>query len=197
MNKDKIDVTSLLSQEVRDRITVAVEERLTQLFPIFEVIPQAFDVVPKITVSLNLPGFTFSGGEVHLSGEIVHLQLRETHKYRDGWSHLDNWDDFPYALHLLASKRVWDDQGESFTGEIVVRIENTDTKEFFRVLGSDGGPEHTEQLGVIFHAIADTLGGSRCRHEHDCCGCVSTSVNEIRSVTGEYWVLQISGSRNI
>ena len=32
----------------------------------------------------------------------------------------------------------------------------------------------------VAQALRDTLGGSRCRHEYDCCGCASRYVKVIR-----------------
>jgi len=33
---------------------------------------------------------------------------------------------------------------------------------------------------LLSKAIADTMGGTKCRHLHDCCGCSSTSIQVTR-----------------
>ena len=59
-----------------------------------------------------------------------------------------------------------------------------------------------ETMDKIAGALRDSLGGSSCTHEHDCCGCVSVFVDSITFVPrykGEdkqsAWI-QISRNRN-
>ncbi len=87
----------------------------------------------------------------------VPIYSRLTRLYVDGWRYLDE-HRYLGTVKLLAGKTV--DKGN----------------------GYDRGPTFVNQVYAPAHlssqnltaAIADTLGGSRCRHEHDCCGCPST-----------------------
>ena len=55
--------------------------------------------------------------------------------------------------------------------------------------GSKKSPPKTALRGVdLSNAIADTLSGSRCRHEHDCCGCPCTYADVRRVARREYAV---------
>ena len=85
----------------------------------------------------------------------LHLYERLTHQYRDGWSGLDD-DQYVGTVKMLRPRLVRDD-------------------------GIDGHKQMAHvfapaKLGNknLSRAIMDTLSVSRCRHEHDCCGCAST-----------------------
>ena len=92
----------------------------------------------------------------------VHLYTRKSFKYADGWRHLDN-DEY------LGTIRV--------TPAVVIRepAPNADMSE---------GPTYVQyarlpagiDVASAKQAIRDTMGGSNCRHEYDCCGCSSRSV---------------------
>lgn len=93
--------------------------------------------------------------------EVVGISKRTTHKYRDGWSHEDRWQ-YLGALKLTPAKVTEEgnryDDGDTYVR--FARIPNISSKGF----------------KLLKRGIQDTMGGSRCRHEFDCCGCASYSV---------------------
>lgn len=91
--------------------------------------------------------------------QTVHTYIRLTHKYRDGWSHLDN-DEFVATVRLTPPKMVREGEGYDDGGKYV---------QYMRV------PRNVNP-GQLEQALRDTLGGSSCRHEHDCCGCATRYV---------------------
>ena len=93
--------------------------------------------------------------------ERILLSERLTYKYRSGWSELDSWEEVG-SVQLKPAK--------SILGRVV------DQK---YILINDG-----RIPGDLSQAICDTMGGSPCQHEHDCCGCPSTYADVER--TGEW-----------
>ena len=108
------------------------------------------------------------------------LTARTTFKYVAGWSHLDEWDQIGSYTHESAKPERWDDYGESYSQFMIVRVD---------------APNEID--GAIREALRDSMSGSRCRHEHDCCGCVSRDVSRVRKLRGGKWAVRLSGSRNI
>lgn len=103
----------------------------------------------------------------------INLYERLTHKYRDGWSGEDDHKYIGEAKVLRYTPvrtRTSDDfEGSKITHTLVVApaaLRDTDLR----------------------NSIADTMGGSSCRHEHDCCGCPSTYVDVRRISRREYSV---------
>lgn len=90
---------------------------------------------------------------------ITGLSLKTTRQYAPGYDHLD---DSRYLGRMKLTKPRVLKEGN----------------------GYDQGPTFIQRArlpaGVktadAVQAIIDTLGGSRCRHEHDCCGCASRFV---------------------
>lgn len=109
----------------------------------------------------------------------VELERRLTHKYASGYSYLDEHEYLGVALPIAATKQKGDD--EYWRNTMVVKVEAEDG-----VLQSQ-----------IIEALDDTFSGGGCRHEHDCCGCVSTSVNNVRPMKDGHYALRMSYSRNI
>lgn len=91
--------------------------------------------------------------------ETVTLYNRVTDRYRDGWYHLDDWE--PVAQVKMTAPRLVREGNDYDDGGTYVRY-------FRRPAGID--------QRKIYAAVRDTLSGSHCRHEYDCCGCVFTSV---------------------
>lgn len=87
------------------------------------------------------------------------LTLKTTRRYAPGYDHLD---ETRYLGRMKLTKPRVLKEGR----------------------GYDEGPTFIQRArlptGVkpadAVQAIIDTLGGSRCRHEHDCCGCASRHV---------------------
>lgn len=92
--------------------------------------------------------------------ETVHAYARTSHKYRDGWSHLDS-DKFVATVRLTPPKVTRAGQGYD-EGDTYVQ--------YLRV------PRATNAK-LLQQALRDTMGGSNCKHEHDCCGCASRYVS--------------------
>ena len=103
--------------------------------------------------------------------EIIELEERLTHTFNDGWSHLDQWA--PVGRAKLLSPRIIpapNDPERYDTGPVYL---------FTAKLAADVDPDKGER------ALRDTMSnryGSRCQHEHDCCGCMFSSVS-VKRVT--------------
>jgi hypothetical protein len=88
------------------------------------------------------------------------LFLRTTHGYADGWQHLDHHQYL--GLMRLTAPRVTE-YGD----------------------GHENGPTTMQRARVpagldakrVQQALVSTLSGSRCTHEHDCCGCATRYVD--------------------
>ena len=110
------------------------------------------------------------------------LYIRSTNQFRDGWSQLDDWQDIGTGKVLARRNHSEDAYGEyySWTERVVVPRE---TLVRYGVKAVEG-------------AISSTLTYSHCRHEHDCCGCVSYSGYATYKGNREFLV-RGSASRNI
>lgn len=90
----------------------------------------------------------------------VHTYKRLTHSYRDGWSYMDN-DEFLATVKLTPRKMVEEgagyDEGDTYL-------------QYVRV------PRNVK-AAELAQALRDTMGGSNCRHEYDCCGCATRYVS--------------------
>jgi hypothetical protein len=89
----------------------------------------------------------------------VHLYERLTHKYADGYRYLDQ-DRFVATVKLTPPVMVREPDSYDDGGVFVQHLRTP-----------AGAP-----LALIRQALRDTLGGSSCRHEYDCCGCASTRI---------------------
>jgi hypothetical protein len=85
---------------------------------------------------------------------------RLTFGYRDGWSHLDSWGD-SMKFKVLGGRII--EAGNSYD-------------EGGRVLYHVVGDKRADQATQL-DALRSYFSGSSCRHEHDCCGCASTSAS--------------------
>lgn len=99
----------------------------------------------------------------------LHLYQRLTYKYRLGWDHLNSFDAIGTAT-MTAPRLVFDDgmDGKMHTARVTAPA----------TLGRQN----------IAKAISDTLTTSRCRHEHDCCGCATTRAQVTRLSRRQYGV---------
>ena len=99
----------------------------------------------------------------------IHLYERLTHKYRSGWSYLDE-EAYIGTAKVLAYRKVKDD--------------GTDGKlHITRVIAPSS-------LGNVdlSHAIASTMSQSHCRHDFDCCGCAFVSAKVSKLSRRQYFV---------
>lgn len=89
----------------------------------------------------------------------VHAYQRLTHGYVDGWRHLDS-DEFVATIKLTPAKLVIEGKDHDDGGVYV---------QYRRAPAG-------VSISTLKQALRDTMSGSNCRHEHDCCGCASRSV---------------------
>ena len=101
----------------------------------------------------------------------LELYERESHTYAPGWSHLDSWAHIGTAK-LLQQRMTREPEGHDDGGAYLAKVIAPSS-----LKGRD-----------LSRAIANTMGGSSCRHEHDCCGCPSTSASVKRTSAREYSV---------
>jgi hypothetical protein len=108
------------------------------------------------------------------------LYVRLTHHFAPGWSDLDD-DRHVGAARLTPWRLVRPpqdyDDGGVYTSTATVRTQDR------------------RAARAIEQALADTLGGSRCRHEHDCCGCSYRRV-EARRVGKHRYAVRMSVTFN-
>jgi hypothetical protein len=91
--------------------------------------------------------------------QTVNLFTRKTFKYADGYSHLDD-SEYLATVKLTPPKLV---QG----GDHLWASKNI-LQHLRLPVGAD--PK------LYAKALEDTMGGSRCRHEYDCCGCATRRI---------------------
>jgi hypothetical protein len=108
--------------------------------------------------------------------ENLELFKRETNRFTAGWSDLDDWTHLGTAKMLrwnATAEPLGFDDATTYTTKVI-------------------GPRQLRAVD-LGKAIAATLGGSSCTHEHDCCGCPTTSASVKRTSAREYFVhLQIT-----
>lgn len=100
-------------------------------------------------------------------GDKLTLNLRKTFRFRDGWSHLDKFEELGelVILDVLVGKdEACEDPCER--PRVVLFVEITPA------------PPEIDR-SQIEEALYSSLGGSSCTHEHDCCGCVAVSVEDV------------------
>jgi hypothetical protein len=102
------------------------------------------------------------------------LSIRKTYKYVGEYSHLDDWETV--GLYRVISQRGLQDADEVGFGE---------TRQYEMIVWAK--PPKREALpdvSQIKHALHSEFTYSGCACEHDCCGCISTSVGEIEDIGG-------------
>ena len=120
------------------------------------------------------------------------LKVRITSKYKDAYRHLDEEQHIGTTETLRSIERHVDEEhGDSGTNLLFIRITlDQDTEE----------PITTDD---IKKAIRNTYGYSGCSHEHDCCGCISQTVNRMKRLRingfndNEVWAVSVSWYRNV
>jgi hypothetical protein len=111
----------------------------------------------------------------------ISLERRNRHTYVAGWSYLDP-HQYIGSLDIRCRETEVDEEDdcEATKTTMIVRVEL----------------EEPQPLSLICEAIRDTLGGSSCQHEHDCCGCWNTYVSEVRHVFNNRYFVETHSSRN-
>lgn len=100
------------------------------------------------------------------------------HQYNAGWRHLER-EEFTGTVKVLGPTHQSEGEGYDDGGS---------TR--FRVVA----PSALKRQDLS-RAIAQTLGGSSCRHEHDCCGC-ATHRASVRRVSPREYSVKVSISFN-
>lgn len=113
-----------------------------------------------------------------MSTQLI-ASARRTYKYRDGWSHMDEWGK-PLKFKILGGRIT----------RLAEQYDEVDTY-VFRAIGDKRG-DQAEQA----QALRDTYSGSGCRHDYDCCGCVTRYATVRRLRPGVFFV-RLSGYRNL
>lgn len=91
--------------------------------------------------------------------DTINLYVRKTSKYADGWSHLDE-QQYVGTVMVTPYKQVR--EGNDYDdGGTYIRHARLAARADWKLLTK---------------ALKDTMGGSNCRHEYDCCGCARHSV---------------------
>lgn len=99
------------------------------------------------------------------------IYQRESYKYAAGWNHLDSWIKLGTAK-MLQARMTREPDGHDDGGAYLAKVI---------------APSNLRSRDLS-QAIAQSLGGSSCQHEHDCCGCASTSARVKRTSSREYSV---------
>lgn len=90
--------------------------------------------------------------------ERMLIRRRTSHRYSDGWSHLDDWRDIgtvkALPLRTIEVPETYDDGGAAIQTIVLAK----------RTVGPD--------MKRLVRAVEEQMSTSRCRHEYDCCGCV-------------------------
>jgi hypothetical protein len=109
----------------------------------------------------------------------INLYLRRTFRYADGWASLDQ-HSYLQTVRAPAPRVIEEDWG--WGGVLRYTL---------KVPGQLSRKDHVALKRAIYH----TMGGSTCRHEWDCCGCIRRMVSVQRVSKREYSV-RISAYRN-
>jgi hypothetical protein len=102
-----------------------------------------------------------------------HLYQFTTDKYRDGWRGQLDRSVYVGTVKVLAGRTVREARDYDDGGTALYRVV---------------APSALRSVDLR-QAIRDTMGGSNCRHEHDCCGCASRHVRTRRVSPREYAVI--------
>lgn len=100
----------------------------------------------------------------------INLYRRLSHRWAPGWSDLEEEEHVGQARmtpwRMVREPQDYDDGGV-YTS--VATVKSRDARHVAR-------------------ALADSLGGSSCRHEHDCCGCSYRNISARRVSRNRYAV---------
>ncbi len=107
----------------------------------------------------------------------IHLYERLTHKYRSGWSYLDE-ETYIGTAKVLAYRKVKDD---GMDGKLHIT----------RVIA----PASLGNVDLSY-AIVETMSQSHCRHDFDCCGCATVSAS-VKKLSRRQYSVRLSTSYNV
>ena len=98
----------------------------------------------------------------------VHLYKRLTHRWAPGWADMDEHQMVTPA-NLTGWRQTLNPDVYTATATVPAGASRRDARDIVR-------------------ALIDTLGGSHCTHEYDCCGCAYRHVNARRVSRNRYGV---------
>ena len=93
----------------------------------------------------------------------LQIYTRKSHTYASGWDWLDQWE-FVGTARITPPKVVREGNAFDFAGVALQWAQLP--------AGVDAA--------AAAQAIVDTLSVSNCRHEYDCCGCLSQTATIVR-----------------
>jgi hypothetical protein len=108
----------------------------------------------------------------------LHLYERLTHKYNPGWSHLDR-HEYAGTVKVLGGRTTYlaadYDEGDTWLYRVVAprTLKGTD----------------------LTQALRDSMGGSSCQHEYDCCGCASRHAS-VKRINPRAYSVRVSTTYN-
>lgn len=107
----------------------------------------------------------------------INIYKRLSHKYRDGWRHLDE-EVFVGTVKMLKTRKLEDHgiDGKLHLTRVIAPASLGDTD--------------------LSYAIGSTLSYSRCQHEHDCCGCATVGA-DVRRLSRRQYSVKLSTSYNV
>ena len=107
------------------------------------------------------------------------LKIRLTHYWNGNHQHRDDWNEIGEVTVMYRTVRHEDMDGSN---ELM----------FVRIWSDSSNAN-------IKKALHDTFSWHGCSCEHDCCGCVSQSINQSRCLdrARHIWILKVSTTRNI
>jgi hypothetical protein len=108
----------------------------------------------------------------------IDLNVRTSHKYRLAWDHLNSHHRVGFA-EIVESTTEWNDEGDVGTKTMLLNV-----------YAKGYRPANVER------AIRDTIQWS-CGCEHDCCGCTSGYVSDIKRRKGNSYKVVVNLSLNI
>lgn len=108
------------------------------------------------------------------------LQRRQTRRYREAYSHLDQWEQIGTAeiIRSTKTKIASDGNRHAYLSLIKVKAE------------PDATPVE------IADAILDTYQ-QECRCEHDCCGHMFGGARHAKHLRGDLYAVKMSFHRNV
>ena len=110
---------------------------------------------------------------------IRNLAIRKTYKYVGTYRDMDNWQ--PIGTFFIQGETRWNETFDGWSGVTIVAVRE------------DAGIER----GQIIDALVSNFEVGGCSCDHDCCGCLSTTVQTITHIGGDEWAVFTLNYRNV
>lgn len=112
----------------------------------------------------------------------IALEIRKTNEYVGTFSHLDEWESVGSCDVLDMETTYLDTSDPCDPCNITLEVQ---------VTAKDGTTDDD-----IIKAIKHSFSNSGCHHEHDCCGCISTYVQDVKKTSPNHFTVTQHNSRN-